>query len=63
MRILFLLLVLGLQIVVAQDHLNLDKLAAFEQFLKKEITDGQIAGAEALVYHRNKIAWQNKPWI
>ncbi len=58
MRILFLLLVLGLQIVVAQDHLNLDKLAAFEQFLKKEITDGQIAGAEALVYHRNKIAWR-----
>lgn len=58
MRILYLLLVLSLQTVVAQDHFDLDKLAAFEEFLKNEITDGQIAGAEALVYHQDKIAWR-----
>jgi len=58
MRILYLFLVLSLQTVVAQDHLDLDKLAAFEEFLKNEITDGQIAGAEALVYHQDNIAWR-----
>ena len=58
MRILYLFLVLSLQTVVAQDHLDLDKLAAFEEFLKNEITDGQIAGAEVLVYHQDKIAWR-----
>ena len=58
MRILYLFLVLSLQTVVAQDHFDLDKLAAFEEFLKNEITDGQIAGAEALVYHQDKIAWR-----
>jgi CubicO group peptidase (beta-lactamase class C family) len=56
MRILYLFLVLSLQTVVAQDHFDLDKLAAFEEFLKNEITDGQIAGAEVLVYHQDKIA-------
>ncbi|MDA8924284.1 beta-lactamase family protein [Flavobacteriaceae bacterium] len=58
MRILYLFLVLSLQTVVAQDHFDLDKLAAFEEFLKNEITDGQIAGAEVLVYHQDKIAWR-----
>lgn len=58
MRILYLFLVLSLQTVVAQDHLDLDKLAAFEEFLKNEITDGQIAGAEALAYHQDNIAWR-----
>ncbi|MDB9821191.1 beta-lactamase family protein [Flavobacteriaceae bacterium] len=58
MRILYLFLVLSLQTVIAQDHLDLDKLAAFEEFLKNEITDGQIAGAEALVYHQDNIAWR-----
>jgi len=58
MRILYLLLVLGLQTVVAQDHLNLDQLARFETFLKEEISNGQIAGVEAMVYHKNKIAWR-----
>ena len=58
MRTLYLLLVLGLQTVVAQDHLNLDQLASFETFLKEEISNGQIAGVEAMVYHKNKIAWR-----
>ena len=59
MRILFLLLVLGLQTVVAQGLLKTEKLTDFEDFLKKEITGGKIAGAEVLVYHKDEIAWRS----
>ena len=59
MRILFLLLVLGLQTVVAQGLLKTEKLTDFEDFLEKEITGGKIAGAEVLVYHQDEIAWRS----
>lgn len=59
MHILFLLLVLGLQSVVAQRLLKTEKLTHFEDLIKKEITEGKIAGAEILVYYQDEIAWRS----
>ncbi len=59
MRILYLLLFLGFHSIFAQGQLNPEKLTDFEDFLKKEIREGHIAGAEVLVYHQGEIAWRS----
>lgn len=59
MRILYLLLLLGFHSILAQGQLKTEKLTDFEDFLKREIREGQIAGAEVLVYHQDKIAWRS----
>lgn len=40
-----------------QKNLNINKLDTFESYLKAEVDSGQIAGAEVLVFHKNKTVW------
>ena len=41
----------------AQNNFDATQLTAFENYLKAEIKTGQIAGAEVLIYHKQKTVW------
>ena len=59
MRSLFALFFLAVlpQSSFAQSQLNVEKLVPFENFLKEEINNLNIAGAEVLIYKNKEVAW------